>query len=244
MITPHLEKLIFEGRAQYKTFVGGFGQKHIINVPDNRYIIITDLWYTPTLYYDPRLAENPDPLIRVSIDDQFKNNMLTQLTIIGKRGFNRFLFKNSITKDFLAPDPLKPTFDKSFYSANNPIHLSCYLIHTDGVSLTFSNQDLFVAVTNIVAPEIVPALETPGDYGKLGIPGSIPVIDFAVTGSGYQNNFVNVSITPTVPGTNELSFPVDSSTNLDQTVKQNAISYPILNIGYVEIQGQPHNIGY
>jgi len=243
MITPHLEKLIFEGRAQYKTFVGGYGQKHIINVPDNRYIIITDLWYTPTLYYDPSLAYNPDPLRRVSIDDQFKNNMLTQLTIIGKRGFNRFLFKNSITKDFLTPDPLKP-LPRDFYSANNPIHLSCYLIHTDGVSLTFSNQSLFVAVSNIVAPEIVPALETPGDYGKLGIPGSIPVIDFAVTGSGYQNNFVNVSITPTVPGTNELSFPVDSSTNLDQTVKQDAISYPILNIGYVEIQGQPHNIGY
>ena len=241
MITPHLEKLIFEGRAQYKTFVGGYGQKHIINVPDNRYIIITDLWYTPTLYYDPKLATNPDPLIRVSIDEQFKRNMLTQLTIIGKRGFNRFLFKNSITKDLFF-DP--PKIENSFYSANNPIHLSCYLIHTDGVSLTFSNQDLFVAVTNIIAPEIVPALETPGDYGKLGIPGSIPVIDFAVTGSGYQNNFVNVSITPTVPGTNELSFPVDSSTNLDQTVKQDAISYPILNIGYVEIQGQPHNIGY
>jgi hypothetical protein len=243
MITPHLEKLIFEGKAQYKTFVGGYSQKHIINVPDNRYIIITDLWYTPTLYYNPRLAFDPDPLRRVSIDDQFKRNMLTQLTIIGKRGFNRFLFKNSITKDFLTPDPLKP-LERNFYSANNPIHLSCYLIHTDGVSLTFSNQDLFVAVTNIVAPEIVPALETPGDYGKLGIPGSIPVIDFAVTGSGYQNNFVNVSITPTVPGTNELSFPVDNTTNLDQSVKEEAISYPILNIAYVEIQGQPHNIGY
>ena len=240
MITPYLEQLIIEGKAIYKTFVAGYSQKHIMNIAENRYIILTDLWYTPTLYYDQNLAQNPDPIIRRTIDEQFKSNMITQLTILGDRGFNRFLFKNSITKDFLATDPLKPLDDISFYSANNPIHLSCYLIHTNAISFTFSNKENF-APSTILAPFDVPALPDPTDYGKSGIPGSTVTIDRLFTVSGFQNDFHNQTLLTGNGGSNEFSFPVNANTNLGDNLKKNSISFPILNVGYVEILGQPTN---
>ena len=240
MITPYLEQLIIEGRAIYKTFVAGYSEKHIMDIAENRYIILTDLWYTPTLYYDPRIAESTDPLIRKTIDQQFKNNMITQLTILGDRGFNRFLFKNSISKDYLVNDPLKPTVDLSFYSANNPIHLSCYLIHTNGISFTFSNQEQ-IFPSSSTAPFDVPALPDPTDYGKDGIPGTIPTINQFNTISGFQNDFHNQKMVSGNGGSNEFSFPVNANTDLNIPLKQNSISYPILNVGYVEIQGQPKN---
>ena len=43
MITPILEKLILDGKAQYKTFVAGFSQKHILNIPQNRFIIMKEM---------------------------------------------------------------------------------------------------------------------------------------------------------------------------------------------------------
>jgi hypothetical protein len=241
MITPYLEQLIIEGRAIYKTFVAGYSQKHIMTIPENRYIILTDLWYTPTLYYDPRLAENPDPLIRRSIDVQFKNNMITQLTILGDRGFNRFLFKNSITKDFLPVDPLKPLEELSFYSANNPIHISCYLIHTNGISFTFSNTDKIIASPSAIAPFEVPALPDPTDYGKDGITTAINTISNLLTVSLFENDFHGQKLTSGTGGNNEFCFPVNTNTNLDATLKAEKISYPILNVGYVEILGQPKN---
>lgn len=232
MITPHLEKLIFEGKAQYKTFVGGFAQKHILNIPQNRYIIITDLWYTPNLFFDPYVTG--------SLFLEYKKYLITQLTILGNRGFNRFLFKNSIFFSF--KDQINKELET--FTPNNPIHISTYLIHTDGVSLTFSNQDAIVASSNAFAPVDVPALQNPGDYGKLGIPGSQSTTERNVTTTGYENKFFNENLIPGALGNNEYNYPVNGITNYADTVRTEEISYPILNIGYVEIIGQPHNIGY
>ena len=233
MITPHLEKLIFEGKAQYKTFVGGFAQKHILNIPQNRYIIITDLWYTPSLFFDP------DGVASGHFNEYIKY-LITQLTILGNRGFNRFLFKNSIFFSF------KDIIGKELetYTPNNPIHISTYLIHTDGISLTFSNQDSIVGASNAFAPVDVPALQNPGDYGKLGIPGSVPTTERNISATGYENKFFNEDLVAGSLGNNEYSYAVNSTTDLAASIRTVEISYPILNIGYVEIMGQPHNIGY
>jgi len=230
MITPYLEKLIIEGKAIYKTFVAGYSQKHIMNIPENRYIILTDLWYTPTLYFIPNGPKN--------ITNQFIDHMITQLTILGDRGFNRFLFKNSISRDKYVDSITRA--EESFYSANNPIHISCYLIHTKGISFTFSNQEE-INVTTALAPFEVPALPNPTDYGKNGIPGSINTISNILTFSGFQNDFHNQKLNTGSGGDNEFCFPVNANTNLDENLKDTSISYPILNVGYVEILGQPKN---
>ena len=42
MITPKLEELILKGDASYKTFVAGGGTKSVLQIPINRFCIITD----------------------------------------------------------------------------------------------------------------------------------------------------------------------------------------------------------
>ena len=232
MITPHLEKLIFEGKAQYKTFVGGYAQKHILNIPQNRYIIITDLWYTHSLFFDPEGA--------LDLNNEYKTHLITQLTILGDRGFNRFLFKNSIFFSY-SNQPLK---NNLYITPNNPIHISTYLIHTDGVSLTFSNQEEIIASSNAIAPVNVPALVTPSDYGKDGIVGAIFTTERNISLTGYENKFFNEDLVAGAVGNNEFSYPVNNNTNLTDAFRTEEISYPILNIGYVEILGQPDNMGY
>jgi len=228
MITPILEKLIFEGKAQYKTFVAGCSNKHILNIPQNRYIIITDLWYTPSLYSD-----NPNTKI-----NSYINRMITQLTILGTRGFNRFLFKNSIIFSF---DTLNV---ENVETPNNPIHITTYLIHTDSLSFTFSIGENILAFTTSIPPNNVVALQPPSDYGKIGQPGVIATTNRSITPSAYEIDFQGQNLNIGTNGNNEFSYPVNAVTNLTNNLMTNQISYPILNVGYVEIQGQPENLGY
>lgn len=228
MITPHIEKLIFEGKAQYKTFVAGCTNKHILNIPENRYIIITDLWYTPSLYFNSANTKI----------QSYEDRMITQLTILGTRGFNRFLFKNSI---IFTRDELR---DESIQSPNNPIHITTFLIHTDNLSFTFSIGETILAFTTSIPPNSVVALQPPSDYGKIGQPGVIATTNRSVTPSAYEIDFQGQNLPFGTFGNNEFSYPINAVTNLTNTLMTRQISYPILNVGYVEIQGQPDNIGY
>lgn len=238
MITPILEKLILDGKAQYKTFIAGFSQKHILNIPQNRFIIITDLWYTPTMYFE----ENRNEIQRYR-----QRNMITQLTLLGDKGFNRFLFKNSIyayqsDNQIDSGDELS---EKNFLSPNNPIHITTYLTHINNVSFTFSNSEPIGATAIADAPNDVYALRPPADYGKQGQPGVINTTALSQTALNlYEIDYHNQKLNPGTEGNNEFSYPVNTDTDLDQNMRAELISYPIVNVGYVEILGQPDNIGY
>ena len=238
MITPILEKLILDGKAQYKTFVAGFSQKHILNIPQNRFIIITDLWYTPTLYFP--LERNETPRYR-------ERNMITQLTLLGDKGFNRFLFKNSIfanqSEGNIEND--RPLGRSNWITPNNPIHITTYLTHINNVSFTFSNSELIGATAIADAPNNVYALRPPADYGKQGQAGVIQTTALSQTAlNNYEIDYHNQKLNPGTQGNNEFSYPVNSDTDLEEGERTELISYPIVNVGYVEILGQPDNIGY
>jgi len=47
MIPNYLEKLIHEGKAQFKSFSGALAEELIIKVPDKCYIIIYEYWFLP-----------------------------------------------------------------------------------------------------------------------------------------------------------------------------------------------------
>lgn len=243
MITPILEKLILDGKAQYKTFVAGFSQKHILDIPQNRFIIITDLWYTPTFYYDSRGA-GPNQV------SNFRNrNMITQLTLLGDKGFNRFLFKNSIYINNVGRIPGSSTpgliSSEEMITPNNPIHITTYLTHINNVSFTFSNSE-DIGITAIAqAPNNVYALRPDADYGKEGQAGVISTTALSQTAiSIYEVAYHNQKLGTGTSGNNEFSYPVNGNTDLPQDFRAELVSYPIVNVGYVEILGQPDNIGY
>jgi hypothetical protein len=236
MLTPKLEQLIWEGKATFKTFVAGGSQRHLLNINNDRFIIITDITYFNSGHFpdDPTAATNRWNVL-------YAQGMNTQLTLGGERGVNRFLFRNS----FVAV----PNASSSFAEHLSPIGsttLNTYLIHTTQVAFSFSFAQDFTAQT--VGPTRAGdyALNTPTDYGRDGQPGVLPVtLDGTVNGTAvYLDNFGNLPGSTGVNESREFSFPVDSTNDIPATNRVNSWAYPILHVNYVEIKGTPTNLGF
>lgn len=227
MLTPKLEELILCGRAFFKTAVVG-GSKTTIDIDIDRYIIITDITFLP--YHDgltsPGLAYNVN----------------TQLSIYGERGFNHYMFANSrpYTQQLFGLDGNVYTFRNA--ASVDVQKIDCYILHTTQVGFSFLVDKLNAPIaTNAVAAYNNPAYELPIDYGKDGMPGAIAVDD-VISWPAMENRLVKRagglgvgSVT-----TEQVQLPADPSTK--PTVDGNKW-FPIANINYVEILGQPNNIG-
>ena len=236
MLTPKLEQLIWEGKATFKTFVAGGSQRHLLNINNDRFIIITDITYFNSGHFpdDPSAASNRWNILQAQ-------GMNTQLTLGGERGVNRFLFRNS----FVAV----PNVGSSFAEHLSPIGsttLNTYIIHTTQVAFSFSFAQDFTnqTVANTRANNY--ALNTPTDYGRDGQPGVLPVtVEGTVNGTVvYSDNFGNQQSFPGVNESREFSFPVDSTNDIPATNRVNSWAYPILHVNYVEIKGTPTNLGF
>jgi hypothetical protein len=236
MLTPKLEQLIWEGKATFKTFVAGGSQRHLLNINNDRFIIITDITYFNSGHFpdDISAASNRWNVLQAQ-------GMNTQVTLGGERGVNRFLFRNS----FVAV----PNAGSSLTEHLSPIGsttLNTYIIHTSQVAFTFSFAQDFTAQTvgNTAAENY--ALNTPTDYGRDGQPGVLPVtLDGVVNGTNvYLDNFANRPGSIGVNESREFSFPVDSTNDIPATNRVNSWAYPILHVNYVEIKGIPTNLGF
>ena len=97
MLTSKLEDLIWKGKAFPRTFCVGGTQKHVLNIQQDRFIIITDLLYFP--FYANANGDEPSPYTTpVELDQWIQSNHIsTQLTILGEKNFNRFQFRNNIS---------------------------------------------------------------------------------------------------------------------------------------------------
>jgi hypothetical protein len=69
-----LENLIHAGKAEFKVFSAGGGQKSILNIQQNHYIIITNVLFQP----------------------QYKGDALNQLNIVSEAKINSLIFRNSL----------------------------------------------------------------------------------------------------------------------------------------------------
>lgn len=231
MLTAKLENLIWEGKAQFKTFVAGGSERHVLNIQTDRYIIITDLTYFSSGHFP------------VSPDGEFNNwanlslnGMNTQVTVGSERGVNRFLFRNSFT-EVNAGRTLSPV---------GSTKIDCYLLHTTQAAFSFSFGQDFTGQTVALTEAEQYALNPPTDYGRQGQAGALPVtVAGTVNGAGvYQDNFGTKSNTPGVNQSNEFSFPVDAVNQIQSLNRINSWAYPILHVNYVEILGRPVNIGF
>jgi hypothetical protein len=234
MISPKLEQLIWQGRAFFKTLVVGGTQRQSLNISEDRFIIITDITYFNGGHFpvDPSGTNNTWTNLQ-------RNGMNTQVTILGEKGVNRFLFRNSFVG---APHNNSGTIQHLLPIGSTKI--DTYLLHTTNVGFAFSfAQDLTAETLGTVEAENF-ALPTPTDYGRLGQPGALNISQkVTVNGTNpYEDNFHTKNNTPGLAQSNEFSFPVDSTNDIPFQNRINSWAYPILHVNYVEIIGLPNNI--
>lgn len=230
MLTPKLEELILCGKAFFKTAVVG-GSKSTINIQNDRFAIITDITFLP--YVD--VTDLPDSEI----------NCNTQLSIYGERGFNHYIFANQRAYAQAYFDTVNGERTVNRRMPLSPQKIDCYLLHTTQVGFSF-------LVTNFVIPSSTtgiasfnnPGYAPPLDYGKDGITGSINVnTDITPnTSNGFLNQIVNrgsgLGIGSEI--SQQIQYPADITA---LPVINSNPQFPIANINYVEILGQPGNIG-
>lgn len=215
MITPKLEELILCGKAFFKTFVAG-GDKHTLTFGNDRFIIITDITYFP--------MNVPD--------NDGRENINTQVSIYGERGFNNFIFRNYNRDENFLP-----------LNACSPTTINLYLLHEQQVGFSFCNARYFENINAGIANTNNPSYAPPLEYGKDGDPGALSTILTMDAISGIttlQNNFT----TRPTSGNSEsqqLFFAYDSLNGFSGSMYQNP-EFPILHVNYVEVLGSANNI--
>lgn len=239
MLTSKLEELIWKGKAFPRTYCVGGTQKHVLNIQPDRFIIITDILYFPFYSYSGNTNLYTD---LEGIEKWIKtNNISTQLTIFGEKNFNRFQFRNNI--GFVG---ITDRAAQGLAIPQTPTHLDTYLIHTTGVSFTFSWGVPFVPTDGTSLPNTT-AFSNPVDYGKLGDPvvdATTQINDVSTTVTQFLNyvsreaGFNGIDAT-----TNELAYPVDADTNIESVYRRNGNNHPLVQVSYIEILGSPNNVG-
>jgi len=228
MLTPKLEELILCGKAFFKTAVIG-GSSTNINIDNDRFIIITDITYLP--YGNTNTT--PNALYDVN----------TQLSIYGERGFNHYFFMNYRPVG-------QQVYDGgavSSYDGKNTAQvqkIDCYLLHTTEVGFSFLVSSNLAGVSRSLNIKNWnnAAYQPPLDYGKEGMPGAVTIVS-DITPGGMLNQVTNRGITKVPEGadvTQQIQYVASATT---VPIVNNNPCFPIANINYVEILGQPNNIG-
>jgi hypothetical protein len=229
MVTPCLEKLILNGKASYKTFVAGGSSKNILEVGVNRWIVITDFVYFPFLPSDA-LTPSSSYIDPASLD----GFNLTQMNIFSNKSFNAYVFKNSFNH-------CQDKTNETYITPGAPIQIDTFLTHEQDVSFTFLKENPSAAALTTTdlgnSPTGVKNLKPPLDYGGDGLAGSITVPRRRDFGAIAQIRPLGTSIAATVnPNFSQLQLPVDALTDIKADLGA-SISYPVVNVGYVEIFG-------
>lgn len=230
MLTPKLEELILCGKAFFKTAVVG-GSKTTIDIDNDRFIIITDITFLP---FTPNSTET-------LLEFKYGNN--TQLSIYGERGFNHYFFANR-RKYFMNLFDGDVMAVKQF-PALMPLgvqKIDCYILHTTQVGFSFLINTANPTTTSGVAPFNNPAYELPLDYGKDGMPGALNVDTDITMQPGLLNQVVNRATGLGIGSAVSQQIQLPADVNTTPEVNGNP-ELPIANINYVEILGQPNNIG-
>jgi len=232
MLTPKLEQLILSGAASYRTFVAGGTNRHILNVGSDRFIIITDLTF---FNFSPTV---PWELDEAMLTKLFTDLSLFQVRIKSNKSENTFVFRNNFQ--------ISPKINQVQYvaAAQGSTKIDTYLIHTNDVAIIFNLGEKQFNLNYEIMPAAGVGFPRVSDYAKTGMKDPILTLNRSQGPSGAihaAGGDLYASIPAADPVYKEFVFPVDPL--LDPiALTSDPWSTPLLQIGYVEILGNPTNI--
>lgn len=236
MITDKLQNLILSGKAIYNTVTVGGGQKFVLNVKKNRFIIIHNIIY---------MGASKINLLNNDLTQLNKLNDIgnTQLKIFSSKSQNQFMFRDFYDISQYTNEAGEISFAVTPKGITN---IDTYLIHDTDISFTLSNCGQSASILNANSPADAPAQPQPNDYGSDGQTGiTIPTRQISTSALGIVKKQTLIGGNAFIQGggnTEELqfTFPVDLTT--DYTQLDSVTSYPIVNVQFVEIKGVPNNL--
>ena len=232
MITPILEKLILSGKAQFKTFMVGGSAKHILNVSNDRFIIITDIQYFHTF----NAPDNYQVINANKLFQYFRELQISQVKIFSEKSQNVFSFRNSYNVNLVGQSYMVEPFGST--------KVDTFLIHESDVSFSFSYGTQFKEVLKANTPADSIAFQPPYDYGKGNLPTTIDVrlVGEYNTGTGafFKPGGTSSSLN-NYNGTLEISYPIEEDIT-EWVGVEDTDKYPLMIVQYVEIPGNPTNI--
>ena len=124
--------------------------------------------------------------------------------------------------------------------------LDTYLIHTSDVSFTFSKiGDLTPTIAGFTN-DLSIGFPPPFDYGKAGQTGAITCLQQTVPDLDTVQQIEvqgNIGINGGRQEVEQFTTSVTAATKFLETELKFAVSYPLVNVSYIEIYGSPSNIG-
>ena len=231
MLTPHLEKLILEGKASFNTFVAGGSEKCVLNVDNDRYIIITNL-----IYQSPANTVQALSNTVIEMGQYVKDRMLTQMKLFSEKSVNNFVFRDqvSVAQQGVNSFVALPSGSQS---------INTYLVHESDVSFTFSRGCSITTSVGGITPATSVGYPIPFDYGKDGqnaepvrLIGAFSLVP--AEGVAHGGNAVLVEGSNYQP--TELVYPIDSLLNYPDIITTK--NFPLCIVQYVEIFGNLTNI--
>ena len=231
MLSRKLEKLVLTGKASFNSYVCGGSQKNVLNVDNDRFIIITDL----TFFHNVNFRNCN--ITTAQLINLLNNHQTTQLKIFSNKSFNNYVFRNNLNYSY---DSLT---DRWLTSPTGSTKLDTYLIHESDVSFSFSMGTQIKADTiGPTKPESI-AHPPPIDYGKDGQFNPLNVLLIGQTNTitpFYISHEGELGLKNQPLASKELMYPVETGTDILNTVE--TFAYPLCIVHYVEILGNPTNI--
>lgn len=222
MITSHLEQLIFEGKAEYRTFVLGLSGSNVIPVTRGSYIIITELCYMPF----SNIPEQPD----FSNAFELFKRANKQIEVRSDKSINHFVIRDSAPYSYI------------------PVFFHTYLKHESDITINIAQIASLTegALTGSygVAPITDDIKQTPLGYGGLN---TLLSANLQAPAEQYQPAATkNTGIAPASDYREQFKTDITAQTALidfNNPIYNDMLKdrcYPIINVGYVVVNINPN----
>lgn len=226
MLTPKLEELIFSGQAVYKTAVMGIGMAQAIVIPQNSYAVITDLHIQP--FKDTNDGSYPNVL------EYYNADYINQVWIRSRLGNNHFVIRPNTTN-------VHQQAALQHLVSMQSEHFNTYLIHDGVIRFTWNHLESppqWTSIDNNPLQDI--SNEESAGLGTASISPGYNTVKQVQFGT-LQNYQPPTSVRDPQPIGKQGSDQYRQYPYMNQMLNtsSNVYAFPIVNVGYVQIQGKP-----
>lgn len=241
-LTPHLEKLIFEGKAAFKTYCMGGGNVYRIPCPKENYIVIIGFDWAPFNDY-------PSGDIHIGADIlNFIFYQLHQMVVYSSKNKFQWNFRDPVR---LTQDPV--SLDPTLYQTpGDTKSYDCFMIFDENVRVNISeiltDPRAWANVDFGAIPDNVDELSGPMYAGTVGTGGANVLRSFQLSAADTAVTPLSFDILPgpaasRAVAADQFETRIIGLNSPNGFANNSGVNYPLINFQYVQVfEPLPENI--